>query len=247
MRIGLIGYGKMGRAIESCLDEQKHQVVARIDPTDPLATSSMLTEQAISSCDVCIDYSHPHSVLSNIEIVTACQKPLVVGTTGWHDQERTVKNWVEKAGSGLIYSANFSLGVQLFLQIVANAAKRLQPYPFFDVAGFETHHRQKADSPSGTARQIAEILLKHLPWKSQILYDRPEGKIPHDALHFTSLRVGSDPGSHKVVFDSPSESLELTLHSRSREGYAQGTLLAAEWIIGKQGFFTFEDIISTLV
>lgn len=242
MKIALIGYGKMGKSIEKVAEQRGHSILVRIDPL--IDSHSSAAKTLLQDVDVCIDFSHPEAVLDHIDLCASVSKPLVIGTTGWYDNMQEVKNKVLKSKIGVIWSANFALGVNLFLSVVKEAAKIFNPFENYDVAGFEIHHNQKIDSPSGTAKMIAEILLKELKQKQKILYTNDNRKIEKEELQFTSLRVGSVPGTHTVIFDSSSDTITLTHETRNRDSLSEGAVIAAEWIENKIGFFSIKDLMN---
>ena len=160
--------------------------------------------------------------------------------------EDEVRRIVEKAQVGLVYAPNFSLGVNLFVKIVEHAAHLLGQCSDYDVAAMESHHRGKVDSPSSTARAIANTLLKALPGKDTVVYDRAHGEMHPNKLHFVSQRCGHIPGTHTITFDSSADTITLTHAARTREGFAIGAVMAAEWICHKKGFHTIDDFIQEL-
>ncbi len=258
MRIGLVGYGKMGRMIESLALERGHSISAIVDPfTDadkkfpsgaPLC-KDIASAGALEASDVVIEFTHPSTVLDNIKALTERKLPVVVGTTGWHDHLDEVSSWVAKSGSSLLWASNFSLGVNLFYEIAAFTAKLLDPYAEYDVGGWEAHHNKKADSPSGTAKTLVETVLKEMTRKSKAVYETLEHRPPAaEELHYPSLRVGSVPGTHSLFFDSPSDTIEITHTVRNREGLASGAIQAAEWLAAaeRKGMFTMRDVLKTL-
>jgi 4-hydroxy-tetrahydrodipicolinate reductase len=224
MKIALIGYGKMGRMIETVAQERGHTIVAIV------GSDKKIEADTLGSCDVCIDFTTPSSVVDNIQAYVALKKQCVVGTTGWHEKLPEIKQVVESAGIGLLFSPNFSLGVLLFMRLVALAGQLLERFPQYDVAIHEEHHNQKIDRPSGTARALAALLKAELNREPDI----------------SSLRCGSIPGVHTVTFDSPLDTLTLTHTARSRRGAAEGAVTAAEWIQTRKGFFTFEDMLENM-
>jgi len=236
MKIALIGYGKMGQLVEKIAIQRGHTIVSRISQKSPLS------KEAIKDSQICIDFSHPEAVLKNVQHVADAGKNLILGTTGWHEHMDSIKTIVSKHQIGFLFSANFSIGVNLFLAIVNEAARLMNEFPDYDVGMVELHHNKKADSPSGTALAIAQKLLANIQRKKHIRKDTPEARIPPDALHISSLRCGSIPGTHSVIFDSPADTITLTHEARSREGFALGAVAAAEWLGGKKGFFTIEDM-----
>lgn len=242
--ITLIGYGKMGRMIHSLAESHGCRVRSVIDPSQPDCAGEISADALIG---VCLDFSHPDSVLANIRSVTEAGKSLVVGTTGWLSHLPEVEDLVAAKGTGLLYGANFSLGMNLFNHIVAYAAQICDKFPDYDVCGWEMHHNQKADSPSGTALQLAETLVQASSRKDTPVYDRLNRRIEPNELHFASLRGGAVPGTHSVIFDSEADSLELTHRARSRLGFALGALEAAKWLAGRKGVFSFNQMMEDLL
>lgn len=226
MKIALIGYGKMGKMIHQLAEKKGHSIVATLDSKVPLNTISML--HPIKDADVCIDFSVPDTVLENIKILSSLKKNIVLGTTGWTDHLKTIQDIVHTSNIGLIHSSNFSLGIALFLKIIDQAGKFIFPFPEYEAAGIEMHHSQKIDIPSGTAKAIENKLNQHSP----------------HPINFSSLRLGNIPGIHTVIFDSPVDTITLTHNARNREGFAKGAITAAEWLQGKKGVFTLEDLLS---
>jgi len=234
MRIALIGYGKMGKEIEAAALAAGDTIVQKFDVDRPADVASL------SDADVCIEFSTPETVVGNIQLALKAQKDIVVGTTGWYDRLPELKALV--AHSGLLYSANFSVGVNMYFRIVAAAAELMRNATDYDPYIHELHHRQKADSPSGTALRLADILLKRIDRKKSIATQRMDGKIASDALHVTSTRVGTFAGTHTVGFDSEADLIEITHTARSRKGFALGALRAAHWLHGRKGVFTMDDV-----
>jgi 4-hydroxy-tetrahydrodipicolinate reductase len=244
MKIALIGYGNMGKEVERAAKIRGHTVCATVDPVAKEATHKELTAACLKDADVVIDFTLPASVIGNIKTVTAVKKNMVIGTTGWYDNMTEAKQLVGTAGTGLIYSSNFSLGVSMFYRIVEAAARLVNKVPDYDIFGYELHHNRKVDSPSGTAKSIAEILLKNISRKKQMQYDKLDRKINPEELHFASVRAGSIPGTHVVGFDSEADTIELKHTARSRAGFALGAVIAAEWVSGRKGFFTMNDFVN---
>jgi 4-hydroxy-tetrahydrodipicolinate reductase len=263
MNIAIIGYGKMGKIIEEKALSRGHQIVWVIDPfidplLDPLIKAGVsrsgapILESIASlsgqpSADIAIEFTRPDTAAANIKAVTGRNIPLVVGTTGWYDELENVKAAVQAAGSCLLYSSNFSVGVNLFYRIASCAAKLIDPYPEYDVAGFEAHHNKKADSPSGTAKTLVEKVLSEMTRKKTPVWETLNRPPAPEELHFPSLRAGAHPGIHSLIFDSAADTIEITHTARNREGLASGAILAAEWLAGKgmsrKGVFTFEDVL----
>ncbi len=237
MKIALIGYGKMGKEIEAVATAAGDTIVQRFDIDRPVDVP------ALADADVCVEFSTPDTAIENIRLAIRAQKDIVVGTTGWYDHLPEIRTMLAQSGkSGLLYSANFSIGVNMYFRIVKAAAELMRNAPDYDPYVHELHHRQKADSPSGTALRLAEILLGRIDRKKEIATQRMDGKIPQDALHVTSTRVGTLAGTHTVGFDSESDLIELTHTARTRRGFALGALRAARWLHGRQGVFTMDDV-----
>lgn len=246
MKIALVGYGKMGKEVERVAKLRGHSVCATIDTASPGASHKEISADCIKDADVVIDFTMPSSVLQNIRKVTAAKKNMVIGTTGWYDSITEAKQLVGAAGTGFIYSSNFSMGVNIFYRIVEAAARLVNKVSDYDVFGYELHHNQKLDSPSGTAKSIADILVKNISRKKQVQYEKLDRKINPDELHFASIRSGWIPGTHVVGFDSEADTIELKHTARSRAGFALGAVMAAEWVKSKKGFFTMNDFVNDL-
>lgn len=245
MRIALIGYGKMGKEIERIAVERKITVL-KVFTGKNNRSGIGITKQSLRGIDVCIDFSSPSAVLSNIEAVAAAGKRLVIGTTGWYDQAGKAKRIILKHKTGLIYSPNFSPGMYLFSEIVRAAAEQIGKFDFYDAAIHEMHHRGKIDSPSGTALMLGEVLLQHLRSKKELLHGTQKVAIKNNQLLISSTRVGRVAGVHSILFDSEADTIELTHTAKNRAGFALGALLAAEWIKDKKGFYTMNDIMASL-
>lgn len=242
MKIVLIGYGKMGRLIEDLALQKEHVVIAKVDSKNV----SSFDENLIKQSDICMDFSTPQAVISNVQLMAKYKKNIVMGTTGWYEHLNEVKNIVKESQIGFIFSPNFSIGIHLFKNIVQSAAQMINEFDDYDVAGHESHHNQKMDSPSGTAKSLVYILLEKIKRKTTPIYETINRPISSHELHFPSLRCGSNPGSHTVIFDSPSDIITLTHQARNREGFARGAIAAAEWLIDKKGFFTLDDMIQQI-
>jgi 4-hydroxy-tetrahydrodipicolinate reductase len=204
-------------------------------------------KEALEDCDVVFDFSSAKHVLDHIAAAAAAKKPMVVGTTGWQSDESKAKQLVLEHDAALIASPNFALGVALFMQLVDGAATLFSHFRSFDVGLSETHHRQKADSPSGTAKEMAHKVLQH--YRDKTLTTAPSATTPLAAsqIHLSSLRGGYHPGLHEVCFDSPEETITITHTSRNRDGFARGALAAAYWIMNKKGWYTLDDMIADKV
>ena len=234
MKIALIGFGKMGREMDSVAREQGESIVRVFDSQHPLRP------EALAEADICIEFSTPESVLSNIEAAVKAGKDIVIGTTGWYSHLPEVRGMVKQ--SGLLYSSNFSLGMNMFFRIAKRAAELMQNAQHYDPYIQEIHHRQKVDSPSGTAMVLAQILLDRIERKKGVLKQPPEGKIQPDMLHISSTRAGQLAGTHTIGFDSEADLIELRHTAKSRRGFAIGALTAAQWLRGRKGVYTMDDV-----
>ena len=234
MKIALIGYGKMGREIEAIAREQG-ETIAQV-----FEIGNVVRPESLADVDVCIDFSMPDAVLSNIHAAIEARRDIVVGTTGWYQHLPELKNAVKE--SGLLYSANFSLGMNYFFRIVRRAGELMNGAADYDPYVHEVHHRQKLDSPSGTALRLARILLETIDRKKEILGQPPVGQIGPEMLHVTSTRAGVVAGTHTVAFDSEADFIELTHVAKTRKGFALGALAAARWLHGRKGIYTMDDV-----
>ncbi|MGB2869860.1 MAG: 4-hydroxy-tetrahydrodipicolinate reductase [Bacteroidota bacterium] len=247
MKLAIIGFGKMGKALASAVTERGAQVCAIIDPVADEATAREISREALVECDVALDFSRPDAVLSNIRALSSIGKDIVVGTTGWYDKLEEAREVVKRAGNGMIWSGNFSLGVQIFFQLLEHSAGVIDRFTEYDAGVQEIHHSQKMDSPSGTAGMIGEILLRKISRKKSIVKGNSPATIKPEQLQIVSQRIGSVPGTHTVMFDGPDDSIELKHTARGRQGFASGALAAAEWVRGRKGFFDIHDLISDLL
>ena len=236
LRLALVGYGAMGHEIERLAPSEEFEVVSRYTSHERFNPSDAET------FDVAIEFSRPDAAIGNIFDLLAAGCPVVVGTTGWLDGLDEVRSAISKAEGRLVYASNFSIGVNLFFQIVRRAAALVNDFNQYDAAIHEIHHKRKADSPSGTALTAAGIILAELEGKSHLLTDSSHETINPEALHVTSSRVGDTPGTHTVTFDSGADTIEITHRARNRSGFALGALAAARWIVDQpSGLYRFED------
>jgi len=231
MKIALLGYGKMGRLVETVALEEGLEIGPKLDVQDN-ADGRGVTPDVMSGVDVAIEFSQPDAVLANIEAVARTGVNLVVGTTGWFDQRARVEKIVEDTGIGLVYGANFSLGMNLFFEIVAQAARVVGMLPQYEAYLHEEHHSAKKDAPSGTALSLLDVIRPHLDNRNPSV---------------TCVRAGRIPGTHIIGFDSEADSILLEHRARSRRGFAEGAVLAARWVAGKKGIFDFRNIFREIV
>lgn len=248
MRIGIAGFGKMGKMIRQKALDCGYDVPVVIDPHS--AEGAVTHRKLTAACfplDVIIDFTTPAAVVDNIGIYSHFRIPAVIGTTGWYDRMDEVAAIVAESRTGLIWSGNFSLGVNLFLRLVKQASLLMNGFPQYDPAIHEWHHRQKVDSPSGTAEMIGSIIIEHLDRKGNIITQAPQRQLEEDELHISSVRCGAFPGTHRLVFDSEVDSIVLEHTARNRSGFVDGAILAAEWIVGKVGLYNIDDLLNTLI
>jgi 4-hydroxy-tetrahydrodipicolinate reductase len=220
VKLAIVGYGKMGKLIDQLAPEYGFTVHARIDVNDDL--------RAASGADVAIEFSTPHAAPANAEGLAALGLPSVVGTTGWLEHLERVRAVVERAGTALVWSPNFSIGVNVFLRVVREASALLANEAQYGAWAWEIHHHTKKDAPSGT-------LVALVNGMKDAGYTRP--------VDASSNRAGAHPGTHEIGFDSAADTITLRHTARSREGFARGALKAAQWIPGKKGVFEFRDIV----
>jgi 4-hydroxy-tetrahydrodipicolinate reductase len=228
--LAIVGYGKMGHMIEALAPQHGFEVRVRLDVHDN-AGGAGLTAENLRGVDVAIEFSSPATAAENVRRLAALKINTVVGTTGWYDELPSVRAAVERGDVGAVYGPNFSVGVNLFVQVVAEAAKRFAVHAEYEAWGWEMHHSQKKDAPSGTLLKLAETMKASG-------YDRP--------IDLSASRAGSVPGTHEIGFDSVGDTITLRHTARSREGFAQGALRAARWVIGKKGLFEFPEILGEL-
>jgi 4-hydroxy-tetrahydrodipicolinate reductase len=219
MRILLVGYGKMGRLVEQMAREQGHDIAGYVD---------VGAADWDAAADVAIDFSTAEALSANFPRYLERKLPAVIGTTGWPALEPTFRAEAERVGLGIVASANFSIGVNLFEMIVAAASQKMRQHPQFGAWIHEAHHITKRDAPSGTALLLRDAM-------TAAGYDRP--------VDMSSTRAGAIPGIHTVGFDGPSDTIELTHTARDRRGFASGALLAAQWIQGRRGWFSMMDVL----
>jgi len=242
MKAIILGYGKMGREVEAVLSQKKHEVAARIDSIIGEADARTLTQDLAVKADVVIEFALAESIAERILLYTRYNIPAVIATTGWNNQLAQIKKIVQDSSIGVVYGSNFSVGMNIFFELIKEATKIVNRFPEYDMLAYEIHHKRKKDSPSGTAKSIGSLILEEHIQKDTLVTDKLDRAIESNELHFASVRGGYVPGIHTVMFDSAADTIELTHNARNRSGLAAGAVLAAEWIIGKKGFFEFKDI-----
>jgi len=227
MKLAIVGYGKMGRLIDQLAPEYGFEVTLKLDEFNN-SNFEGITRKNFLGVDVAIEFSIPSAVAENVERIAALGVPLVVGTTGWLAAMDRVKAAVERHGIGLVWSPNYSVGVNVFFRLAAEAARLLAQHPDYAAWGWEIHHSAKKDAPSGT-------LLKLMDEMRRAGWTRP--------VNTASNRAGAHPGTHEIGFDSAADTITLRHMARSREGFARGALKAAQWVVGKKGFFEFSEVL----
>lgn len=237
MKIGLIGYGKMGKIIERIALERGHSIDLKVDISNP----EDLNKDNLQKLDVVIEFTRPESAISNIYKCFEAQTPVVCGTTGWLDKLEQVKTEMDKNNATLFYASNFSLGVNLFFEMNKKLAMLMNPFNDYLPSVEETHHIQKLDAPSGTALTIAEDMLENLDSKNS--WSLGEQKNESD-LPISAIRRGYIPGTHIVTYESPVDEISLQHKAKSREGFAFGAVLAAEYLKSKKGLHQMKDLLN---
>ena len=226
MQIAIVGNGKMGRAVATLAEERGHAV--RVIGREENAGGAALTRERLAGIDVAIEFTRPDVVLGNLERLIEAGAPTVTGTTGWTDELPRIERLVRSRGGALLYSANFSIGVQLFLRAARELAALFATHPEFGAFILEEHHAEKRDAPSGTAA---------------LLRTKAREVDPSRDFPVTSVRAGSIPGNHELTYDGPHETVSLRHVARSRGGFAAGALAAAEWLPGRPGVHSFEAML----
>ena len=246
MKIALIGYGKMGKMIESIIKEKGvHEIVF-------IASSSnnqQLTTNNFTDCDAVIDFSIPSAVIANAKIVLGAGKPLILGTTGWYEHMDELKNLCTKQNGCIVYGSNFSTGVNLFFMLNDFLAKLMKTQKKYHVFIEETHHTQKKDSPSGTAITLANGILENRKWLKE--WTNSNELTDEDAdetkLAIISNRDGDAIGEHVVTYYSENDSIQIAHEAFDRKGFAEGSIIAAEWALHKKGFYSFRDVVKEML
>jgi 4-hydroxy-tetrahydrodipicolinate reductase len=236
MKIALIGYGKMGKAIEEIALQKGHEIVLKID----INNSHELTESNLKKANVAIEFTGPHSAFENIKKCIEWGVPVVSGSTGWLEHWNRIQSLCVEKNSTLIYSSNYSIGVNLFFELNKQLAKLMEPYENYDVAMTEIHHTEKKDAPSGTAISLAEQILATISRKKNWVNDK---EAQASELLIRSERIDPAPGTHTVTYSSPIDTIEITHTAHTRKGFASGAVLAAEFASQKKGIFTMKEVL----
>lgn len=238
INLAIVGYGKMGKMIESLAHKNEFNITGKYDVINPV------NKHLKSNTDVAIEFSTPDSVIENIEFLSSKGINIVCGTTGWYHKTDQIKNIIDKFGNGFIYASNFSVGVNIFFQIAKYSAGIINKYSQYNAEITETHHTQKLDKPSGTAIRIAEYIVENVNRKNKIVSDSDTPEV--NELNIISKRIKNVVGTHEIKFSSNADEISLRHKANSRQGFAEGALVAAKFIFGKKGFYKFEDIFNEL-
>lgn len=230
MKIALIGYGAMGKLIKTLAENKNHEISLIIDETDAKLSAEELAEK-LKIAEVAIDFSSAEAVRRNVEACVLAKIALVEGTTGWNAERDAIKQLIEENDGALVFGANFSIGVNLFYRIADFASQLISKFEDYEAFIEEQHHSRKKDAPSGTALKLKSIV---------------EANIKQD-FSVSSTRAGNIPGTHRVGFDGNADQILLEHLARSREGFASGAIFAAEWIVGRSGFYEFTDVMDEII
>jgi len=231
MNIGLLGYGKMGKTIEKLATERQHVIVLRVDqPSDTIDFDKV---------DVAIDFSLPNAAVSNIKSAIDAGVPVISGTTGWLDKYSEVVDYCQLKNGSFLYASNFSLGVNIFFEINRTLAKLMGGLKDYRITMEEIHHTQKLDAPSGTAISLAEQIIENTDYDAWKLDEQVDNSIP-----ITAKRIENTPGTHTVTYKSQVDTLQISHEAHSRDGFALGAIIAAEWIQNKKGVFDMKDVLN---
>ncbi|OYQ43699.1 4-hydroxy-tetrahydrodipicolinate reductase [Flavobacterium cyanobacteriorum] len=230
MKIALLGYGKMGKVIERIAHERGHDIVLKKGSKDSFT--------GLENADVAIDFSIPDAAFGNISACLNSNIPVVSGTTGWLDKYHEAAQLCEEKKGAFIYGSNFSLGVNIFFELNSCLAKMMGRLGQYKVSMEEIHHTQKLDAPSGTAITLANEIIAHSDYSSWAI-----GNPKEDEIFIDAKRVEGVPGTHTVTYNSPIDSIEIKHTAHSREGFALGAVIAAEWLIGKKGIYSMKDVL----
>lgn len=230
MKIALIGYGAMGKLIKTLAENKNHEIAVIIDEADSDSSAEDLAGK-LKDVDAAIDFSVAEAVERNVRACLLANVPLVEGTTGWNAKKDAIKNLVEEKSGAFVFGANFSVGVNLFYRITDFAAELFSKFDDYETFIEERHHSRKKDAPSGTALKLKDIVSQHITKDFSV----------------AATRAGNIPGTHIVGFDGTADQISLEHTARSREGFASGAILAAEWIVGKKGFWEFTEVMDEII
>jgi 4-hydroxy-tetrahydrodipicolinate reductase len=236
MKIALLGYGKMGHAIEEIALQKGHEIILKIN----IENVAEMTLENLQQADVAIEFTGPESAVSNLRLCAEAGLPVVSGSTGWLEEWENVKNFFEEKGGTLCYASNYSIGVNLFFELNKYLAGLMSKYSEYDVKMEEIHHTQKKDAPSGTAITLAEQILEKVSRKSKWVNHISDNA---DELEIISERIDPAPGTHKILYTSAIDDIEIIHTAHNRKGFAGGAVLAAEFVVGKKGIFSMKEVL----
>ncbi len=236
MKIALIGYGKMGKEIEEIAIQRKHEIIYKFDVND-----SNFTIDNLKKADIAIEFSTPNSAYQNYMKCFEANIPVVSGTTGWLNHKEELQNYVKANNKSFFYASNFSLGVNIFFKMNEFLAKIMNRYSSYNIDITETHHIQKKDAPSGTAITLAEDIINNIERKNSWINEETKDT---DKLYINSLRKVNVPGTHTIKYKSDVDIIEITHEAKNRKGFAEGAVLAAEFLIGKKGIYNMNDLLN---
>ena len=236
LKIVLLGYGKMGKAIEAIAVQKGHTILLKIDADNLEECTAINLQQA----DVAIEFTSPHSAAKNIKTCIDAGIPVISGSTGWMEQLDEVKKYCTQKNGALLHASNFSIGVNIFFELNKKLAALMVAHTEYNVLVEEIHHTAKQDAPSGTAITLAEQILQHHPVKKKWVNERSEQE---DELTIISKRIDPAPGTHHVRYSGPVDEIEIIHTANSRQGFAAGAVLAAEFMAGKKGIYSMEDVL----
>jgi 4-hydroxy-tetrahydrodipicolinate reductase len=236
MKIALLGYGKMGQEIERIAAKKDHEIILIIDSEKDWEESGSLLAEA----DVAMEFSTPGTVVGNIYRCFDVGVPVVVGTTGWHEDHEAVRKACLEGNRGLFYSANYSIGANLFFDLNRHLARLMSEREEYDISIEETHHILKQDAPSGTAIVLANDIIQYIGRLEKWVKENPDNP---EELGIKSFRTENVPGTHVVRYESDNDTIEIIHTAKNRKGLALGAMMAAEWLQGKKGYFEMKDLI----
>ena len=237
MKIALLGYGKMGHAIEEIAIKRGHEIVLKINDQN----LEDLTKENIQKADVAIEFTNPDSAVQNILFCLNENVPVVCGTTGWLNNFKTIEDKCKELNGSFLYASNFSVGVNIFFELNKKLATLLKSHPAYDVAIEEIHHTQKKDAPSGTAITLAEQVIEISDRKNKWVNNESDKE---NELSIISKRTDEVPGTHSVKYSSAVDDIEIIHTAHNRTGFAEGAVLAAEFIVDKKGIFSMKDVLN---
>jgi 4-hydroxy-tetrahydrodipicolinate reductase len=244
MKIALIGYGKMGKTLEKTAQNRGHEVILRLDVTNPEDF------KRLHEADVAIEFTRPESAVKNIMHCFEQNVPIVCGTTGWLEHFDSVTKACVQANGSFFYASNYSIGVNIFFEINRRLAFMMNNYDMYNVKMTEIHHTQKLDAPSGTAITLAQGIIENMERTTKWVCESENTEEPplsnlveKNAVNIVAKRIDPAPGTHIITYDSPIDSIEITHTAHSREGFATGAVVAAEWLFHKKGVFSMKDML----